>query len=64
MIHKGKDSEIIWLCSMGKKFRLRAITDSDDEANEFMRTNRDTATIACYGPFTFIANLYEGEPIK
>ena len=60
MIHHAKESELIWVCSMGKKFLVRAISDTDEEANKFMENHTDTALIACFGPFNIIANQYAG----
>ena len=60
MKHAAAPDEHLWVTSMGKKFRVRAITDSIDEANAFMNSHRETALIACYGPFNLIANKYEG----
>ena len=60
MKHAAKPDEHLWVTSMGKKFRVRAITDTVDEANDFMESHTDTALIACYGPFNLIANVYEG----
>jgi len=60
MTHSARSHEQLWLYSMGKRFRVRAITDSVDEANEFMGSHTDTALIACFGPFNVIANCYEG----
>jgi hypothetical protein len=60
MIHIAKPDEQLWICSMGKQFRVRAIADTDDEINKFMETHRDTGLIACFGPLNIAANLYEG----
>jgi len=60
MKHQAKPHEHLWVTSMSKKFRVRAITDTVDEANEFMEGHKDTALIACFGPFNLIANVYEG----
>ncbi len=60
MIHIAKEHEELWIFSMGKRFRVRAITNSVDEANQYMEGHRDTALIACFGPFNIIANQYEG----
>lgn len=60
MKHTATPSEHLWITSMGKKFRVRAITDSVDEANSFMDSHSETALIACFGPFNIIANKYEG----
>ncbi len=60
MIHIAKEHEELWIFSMGKRFRVRAITDSVDEANQYMERHSETALIACFGPFNVIANQYEG----
>ena len=60
MTHTAKESEELWIYSMGKRFMVRAITDSVDEANAYMERHTDTALIACFGPFNVIANQYEG----
>jgi hypothetical protein len=60
MKHIAKDSEILWIYSMGKRFQVRCITDSVDEANVYMERNTETALIACFGPFNIIANQYAG----
>ncbi len=60
MKHQAKSHEHLWVTSMSKKFRVRAITTTVDEANDFMETHHDTALIACFGPFNIIANVYEG----
>jgi hypothetical protein len=60
MTHTARAHEQLWVYSMGKRFRVRAITDSVDEANEFMERHSETALIACFGQFNVIANCYEG----
>ena len=60
MIHSAKDSEIVWVYSMGKRFQVRAITTTVDEANKFMEQHTETALIACFGEFNIIANQYAG----
>lgn len=60
MIHQAKPDEMFWTYSMGKRFRVRAIATTDNEANAFMNNHSDTGTIACFGPFVIIANFYEG----
>lgn len=60
MKHQATKDEHLWITSMGKRFRVRAVATTDDEANTFMETHPDTAVIACLGPFIFIANVYEG----
>lgn len=56
----ASQNETVWIHSMGKRFMIRAITTTDDEANKFMDKHGDTALIACFGPFRIIANQYEG----
>jgi hypothetical protein len=60
MIHAASKDEHLWVSSMGKKFRIRAISDSVDEANRFMERHDEATLIACFGPFNVIANQYEG----
>ncbi len=60
MIHSATKDEHVWVYSMGKRFRIRAIANTDAEANDYMEGHRDTALIACFGPFNIIANCYEG----
>ncbi len=61
--HIFKQDEILWLCSMGKKFRVTAIFTTDQAANEHMRKHDDQACIASFGPFVILANKYAGEPV-
>lgn len=61
MTHAAKPDEHLYIFSMGKRFRVRAIADSDAEANKFMESHADTGLIACFGPFNVIADLYTGE---
>ena len=60
MIHIAKPHEELWVFSMGKRFMVRAISDSESEANKYMENHTDTALIACFGPFNVIANQYAG----
>jgi hypothetical protein len=62
MMHTAKDGDNLWIYSMGKRFRVRAISDSDAQVNAFMEKHNETALIACFGPFNIVANKYEGEP--
>lgn len=60
MKHTAKPYEQLWICSMGKKFRVRAMFTTDEESNAFMATHSETALIAEFGPFRIIANQYSG----
>ena len=60
MTHAAKAHEHVIILSMGKRFRVRAITDNVYEANVYMERHSETALIACYGPFCLIANTYSG----
>jgi hypothetical protein len=51
MTHTAKADEHLWVYSMGKRFRVRAITTTVDEANRYMEVHRETALIACFGLF-------------
>ena len=61
MNHTAKPGEVLWLCSMGKRFQVTAIFTEEAEANAHMETHDDQAVIACFGPFIVLANKYEGE---
>ena len=58
--HTAKTTEHLWIYSMGKRFRVRAVFTSDADANGYMERHRDTALIAEFGPFRIVANQYEG----
>jgi hypothetical protein len=60
MQHIARESDQLWLYSMGKRFRVRAIFTNDDDSNAFMAKHNDAAIIACFGPFQVIANVYAG----
>ena len=45
---------------MGKRFLIRAITDTVDDANAFMAKHPDTALIASFGTLHFIAKRSRG----
>lgn len=55
-----KEGEELWLFSMNKRFQVRAITTTTKEANDYMAKHKETALIACFGPFNVIANQYAG----
>lgn len=57
--HVAKKDENVLIHSMGKKFRIRAMFDNVEAANEFMGKHPDTGVIASFGPIHIIANLYE-----
>lgn len=61
MTHQAKQGEILWIYSMGKRFQVRAITTTVEEANIYMENHKSTALIACFGPFCVIADQYAGE---
>jgi len=57
---KLSDGVQVYCKSMGKVFRVTHIAKSDDEANEFMRKNKDTAVIAVdRSGLVYIAELYQ-----
>lgn len=60
MKHFARPHEQLWIYSMGKRFRVRAMFTDDLAANAFMARNRDTGAIAAFGAFVIVANLYEG----
>ena len=59
MIYAAKQEEV-WVHSMGKRFMIRAIADTVEDANKFMESHPETALIACFGPLNIIANQYAG----
>ena len=60
MKHIAKPDENLLIYSMGKRFRVRCITTSDEESNDFAAKHPDTGLIACFGPFQFTADFYSG----
>ena len=60
MIHVATHEEHLWVYSMGKRFRVFAIADTDEEANKYCERHDRAAVIACWGPLVIIANKYEG----
>ena len=58
--HVAKPNEHLWLYSMGKKFQVQGIFDSDEAANAYCERHDDAAVIACFGPFVVVANKYAG----
>lgn len=63
MKHVAKSHEHLYICSMGKQFRVRCIATTDDESNQFAATHRDTGLIAVLGPFQFTADFHSGMKI-
>lgn len=63
MIYCARENDQLYIFSMGKRFAVRALTTTDDEANSFMERHPQTALIACFGPFNVIANKYEGDDV-
>lgn len=61
MLTVAKPHEHVRIRSMGKHFRIRAVADSDAEANAYCERHRDTGVIACIGELVFVADLYEGK---
>lgn len=62
--HIFKADETLYLCSMGKRFRVTAIFTDDAEANEHMRKHDNQACIAAFGPLVILADKYAGEPYR
>jgi hypothetical protein len=58
--HIAREQDQLWVFSMGKRFLVRAIFTTTEQANEYMEKHSDTALIACFGPFNVIANQYAG----
>ena len=58
MSHIAKATEYLWVYSMGKRFRVLGIFDTDNEANAYCKSHDEGAVIACFGPFVIVANKY------
>ena len=58
--HIFKADEQLWLYSMCKRFRITAIFTDVDQANSDMETHPDSACIAEFAPFVFLAEKYGG----
>lgn len=64
MIHKMRQTESLYVRSMGKALKVIAISDNDDEANAFMARNDGAAVVAIFGPLVLMADKYDnGIPI-
>jgi len=61
MSHIAKTDEHLYVYSMGKRFRVLAIFDTDDEANAYCAKHDAAAVIACFGPMVVVASKYQGE---
>ncbi len=59
--HIAKPDEHLWVYSMGKRFRVLGIFETDHEANTYCAGHTSAAVIACFGPFVVVANKYAGE---
>jgi len=64
MSHIAKTEEHLHVYSMGKRFRVLAIFDTDDEANAYCEKHDEAAVIACFGKMVIVANKYEGREVK
>lgn len=56
---KLKDTEKLYVRSMGKALRVTAIFTNDDDANSFMERNHDDAVVACIAGLVFLAKKYD-----
>jgi len=64
-MYKSKPTENFYIRSMGKALRVTAIFESDEEANKYMSSHRDQGVVSQFGPYIFIASLYEmGDTFK
>jgi hypothetical protein len=55
----AKPTEILYVYSMGRKFRVLAIFTTDAEANAYMVKHEEAAVIACYGELVILASKYD-----
>jgi len=56
---KLTETEHLYVRSMGKALRVTAIFTTDDEANAYMKRNRDDAVVACIGNLVLLAEKYD-----
>lgn len=56
---KLKETEILYVRTMGKAIRVTAVFDNDEDANKYMEKNRDEGLVAEFGELRLIANLYD-----
>lgn len=61
MSHIAKSGENLYVYSMGKRFRVLGIFDTDADANAYCGRHDEAAVIACFGPFVVVANKYAPE---
>lgn len=64
MVHIAKKHENIWILSMGKAFRIRAVADTDDDANAYCEKIPDVGVIARLNSLVFIADIYAGFKVR
>lgn len=57
---KLKKSETLWIHSMGKRFAVTGIYQTDQEANEHCAKHEADAVIAVAAGFVFVACKYAG----
>ena len=55
---KLRDTEKLYVCSMGKLLRVTAIFTDDNHANKYMETHNE-GVVACFAGLTFLANMYD-----
>lgn len=56
---KLKDTEKLYVRSMGKALRVTAIFTNDDDANRFMERNDDDAVVACFAGIVLLAKKHD-----
>lgn len=57
---KLKKGEILWIHSMGKRFALTGVFQTDAEANAHCERHKDDGVIAEAAGFIFVACIYAG----
>jgi microcompartment protein CcmK/EutM len=55
MKHISKENELLLIYSMGKKLKITAMFDNDDECNKHLAQSNDSV-IACFGGFVLCAD--------
>lgn len=57
-LFRAENGQQVFIYSMGKKLRLTAIADNDEDANKHM-ARTDDAVIACFGTLVLMASRYD-----
>lgn len=57
-LFRPENNQQVFVYSMGKKLKLTAIADTDEDANRHM-ARTDDAVVACFGTLVLMASKYD-----